>query len=231
MLKKITASDLAQSDAPKIFDVPVPPQCPRCNTAIDTRPLRAFYLKQLTTSNDTLGRLFVFYFCTHCQGCFIGTYNVSFSSLTAIQLSLDPKTIKNTTVFPDSVCEISPDFVKLYQQSEIAELNGLNEICGMGYRKALEFLVKDFAIYEHPNKAEKIAKTSLSQCITTYIKDPQIQDLAKASAWLGNDETHYSRQHDDYNFSDFKAFLDATVAAINYTFAYKKAKTLLSTPK
>jgi hypothetical protein len=55
--------------------------------------------------------------------------------------------------------------------------------------------------------------------------------LASASAWLGNDETHYSRKHDEYNFSDLKTFLDAFVTFIDSELAVAEAQKLLSKSK
>jgi len=37
----------------------------------------------------------------------------------------------------------------------------LKEICGVGYRKALEFLIKDYVILNHDDEKEKIEKNSL----------------------------------------------------------------------
>src|ERR1043166_3097052 len=45
-------------------------------------------------------------------------------------------------------------FIKTYLQSLVAESNGLDEIAGMGYRKAIEYLVKDWAIQNKPEDKE-----------------------------------------------------------------------------
>lgn len=84
-------------------------------------------------------------------------------------VSLAPRKTYHKTQFSQRIISLSSNFVKLYRQSERAELDGLDEICGMGYRKALEFLVKDFAIHEHPDNTKEIIKLPLSQCITDYI--------------------------------------------------------------
>lgn len=39
----------------------------------------------------------------------------------------------------------------------------------MGYRKALEFLVKDYAIFLNQEDEDKIKNASLSSCINNYI--------------------------------------------------------------
>lgn len=50
-------------------------------------------------------------------------------------------------VFSDIINEISPGFVKIYNQAHEAEIRLLDDIVGGGYRKALEFLIKDICIY------------------------------------------------------------------------------------
>lgn len=101
----------------------------------------------------------------------------------------------------------------------------------MGYRKALEFLVKDYAISINPDKVHEISHTALSPCINKFIDSDRIKALATASAWLGNDETHYCRKHDEYTLKHLKAFISAAVSFIDSELAYQEARQLLSTPK
>ncbi len=119
-------------------------------------------------------------------------------------------------------------FVKIYNQAEISENSGCLEICGLGYRKALEFLVKDYAIKFNPDDEESIKKQMLSPCINHYIDNPRIKTLATASAWIGNDETHYIRKHDDYDLHHLKTFIAALVSHIDSEFSYLKAVNLLN---
>lgn len=46
--------------------------------------------------------------------------------------------------------------------SHTAEQYKLLEICGVGYRKAIDFLIKDYSIANHPLEIEKIKKEMLS---------------------------------------------------------------------
>ena len=104
---------------------------------------------------------------------------------------------------------------------------GLTEICGMGYRKTLEFLIKDYAILIHSTETDSIKSKMLSPCISEYIENKHIKSLATASAWLGNDETHYNRKHSDYNFEHLKAFITAVVNYIDMELSYRDAQALL----
>jgi hypothetical protein len=51
----------------------------------------------------------------------------------------------NVQVFPDAVAKLSPTFVSIFAEAEEAAQLRLQQIAGPGYRKAFEFLVKDYA--------------------------------------------------------------------------------------
>lgn len=80
-------------------------------------------------------------------------------------------------------------------------------------------------------KPESIKSLMLSPCINKYIDNPKIKALATASTWLGNDETHYVRKHEDYNIEHLKVFISSVAAFIESDLAYAKATALLNAPK
>ena len=98
----------------------------------------------------------------------------------------------------------------------------------MGYRKALEFLIKDYCIYRHNNDEQKIKSMFLSQVIEKYVDSDKIKNLSKVSAWLGNDETHYVKKFDDKDINDLKKFINATVYFISYDLVSDTADDLVS---
>ena len=109
---------------------------------------------------------------------------------------------------PENIEKVSPVFVEIYSQATIAERETLDQIAGVGYRKAAEFLIKDYAIAKNKDDEEKIKTIMLGQVISTYLNDfPKIQALAKSVAWIGNDETHYVRRHDGKDIDDLKKFI------------------------
>jgi len=112
-------------------------------------------------------------------------------------------------------------FQIIYNQSNTAESYSLNEIAGMGYRKAIEFLVKDFCIYLNPDKKVEIENLLLGKCISTYITDTEIKNLATASTWLGNDETHYK------DIQDMKLFIHALLYFIECRLTLDEATTFI----
>jgi hypothetical protein len=106
---------------------------------------------------------------------------------------------------------VSKDFVRIYNQSEQAESEKLTEIAGPGYRKSLEFLIKDFVIIKKPDKKDEVIKSLLGTVISSFVEDTRIQATAKRAAWLGNDETHYYRKWEDKDIKDLKILIDLTV--------------------
>jgi hypothetical protein len=121
---------------------------------------------------------------------------------------------------------LSPNFCEIFTQASEAEMRGLDQVAGVGYRKALEFLIKDYCISKHPDHEAKIKTTALGPCIDTYVKDENIKDCAKLATWLGNDETHYVRKWDDKDINDLKALISLTSSWIETgirTDAYRSA--------
>lgn len=124
--------------------------------------------------------------------------------------------VKLENTLPELVNDKFPSFKEIYNQSLEAESQGLDQIAGVGFRKSIEFLVKEYAILKHPDKKDAIEKKFLSNVINDYLSDfPQIQTLARAAVWIGNDETHFVRKHEDKDISDMKRFLNATALFIS----------------
>ena len=126
--------------------------------------------------------------------------------------------------FSKHIKALSPDFCSIYNQAYASQQYRLNDISGMAYRKALEFLVKDYAIFLRPDDKEAIIKAPLSQCINNYIDNGKIKHLAVASAWIGNDETHYERKQQEYNVDDLIEFINAIVSFIDFDISAMNAE-------
>lgn len=117
--------------------------------------------------------------------------------------------------FSNRILQLSEKFVDIYNQAYAAEAYGLEEIAGMGYRKSLEFLIKDYLIHADPNQADTIRKVPLAQCINERVQNQNIKAVASRSAWLGNDFTHYVPKFEDKDISNMKNFIDAVVYWVN----------------
>lgn len=121
-----------------------------------------------------------------------------------------------------------PRFAKIYEQALTAESFGLDEIAGMGMRKAVEALIKQLAIELHPDRAEQIKNEMLSQTIKE-IEFQNVQLLAKANAYIGNDFTHLVPKHPEYTLEDLKKLIESLQYYILMTNALLSAKEIVST--
>lgn len=214
--------------------------CPQCNTDIVPTPIYA--VLHFTDTFDNGQRVpiaTVLNFCPKCKNSFITTYNAIYKGIVVEEILSDnihvffgKNVIKSEpsvfcgNVFSDYIMNLSPTFIEIYNQSENAEAIHLDQIAGMGYRKALEFLVKDYIIHKHQNDKSIIGEKSLSFCINNYINNQDIKILAEKSAWLGNDETHYVKKHTDRDVSDLKKFINACANYIEMELTVEDANTI-----
>lgn len=89
--------------------------------------------------------------------------------------------------------------------------SNLFHVAGMGYRKAIEFLIKDYLLYLCPADKEKIEKMSLSNCISNKLENEKLKVVASRATWIANDFVHYTRKYTDKDIGDIKRFIDACV--------------------
>ncbi|NRT78652.1 DUF4145 domain-containing protein [Clostridium beijerinckii] len=129
--------------------------------------------------------------------------------------------------FEKQINDISEKFVITYNQSQIAETHKLDQIAGMGYRKSIEYLIKDYIIYKNPEKLEEVQKEMLGRCISTMVDNTKIQKMAKGATWLGNDSTHYVRKWKDKDIEDLKCLIDLTVYWIMYELKTKEYEEIM----
>ena len=128
---------------------------------------------------------------------------------------------------PPGWSRLYPDFSKIFSEASECEKQGLFTIAGTGYRKALEFLVKDYLQKEQNLTKEAIGECRLEKCCQKIEFEP-IQKLANAATWLGNDETHYVVKHPEYDIDQMKSFLYALISSIHNKYELEKAEELLN---
>lgn len=204
----------------KSYNMEIPEICPHCGKSLFPN-----HLTSLEVGIEDNPYIASIYLCGSCCNYFFTiSQGIGFK---ANHIIYTYPVLKESVKISSSVEAISPNFVKIYNQAINAENNELDEICGMGYRKALEFLIKDFAIYKYPENTEDIIKCTLSNCIKKYCTNDRIKTLATACAWIGNDECHYIRKHEDYSVESLKAFINATVTFIESELSFDAATQLL----
>lgn len=187
-----------------------PDTCPICLHAIVPSKIHAFVDIDKGGQSNCMQ---VVFHCPRakCQQYFIANYGNRSGDWANFTLrDLQPHSRKKRD-FSKTIQDISASFCDIYNQAYAAEQDGLLEVCGVGYRKALEFLIKDYLIREKPEDAEKVKKKYLGDCIEKHIQSPQIKNVAKRAVWLGNDETHYTRKWEGKDLNDLKALIDLTL--------------------
>jgi hypothetical protein len=123
----------------------VPDTCPVCHSKIS--PIQKYGKVGTGYFRSNAQIVFV---CpnTQCNEFFIAYYESHPNQ---------PLQLKNTRpiepmspVFEESIRLISPSFCSIYEEAFKAEQYGLTEVCGVGYRKSIEFLIKDYLIRLFP---------------------------------------------------------------------------------
>lgn len=194
-------------------DIEIPDECPLCHSGIHPKYQYAFCDRARYKKKNCLQVVFK---CPRkeCGNLFIGYYVSIDTDLPKCRkfmlTDMRPKD-KTESRFSYIIENISNNFCTIYNQAMVAESYELSEICGAGYRKALEFLVKDYLIKLHPKKEEEIKKNYLASCIKEYIEDPRVRLVAERAVWLGNDEVHYSRKWEKKDLADLKRLIKLTV--------------------
>lgn len=173
------------------FEINVEDECPICHYGIDMS--QDLYRNYHDIHSDDLEfNIFTIHCCQHCHNGFVVRHHMRVVDGVIVEESqmLFPSEIKE--LFNDiEISSISPRFCDIYNQCHIAKNNNLTYLYGMGYRKAIEYLVKDYAIKENPGEQAVIENKTLHNCIVDYFKNSEAKDALLACKWIGNDETHY----------------------------------------
>lgn len=186
--------------------------CPICKHNIDPKEVA----KQPwdTGASEYLKRADVAYVCprSECQRMFIGIFHcasITSGGRNAVNYEFF-EALPNIPLAPRhdiEVATVSESFVEIYRQASFAEEYGLGDIAGGAYRKALEFLIKDYCTKKFPDKEKQIKRLQLGGVIAEYVKDPNVKLCANRAAWLGNDEIHYERRWVDKDIDDLKILI------------------------
>ncbi|MGD0038331.1 MAG: hypothetical protein ABSC53_13680 [Bacteroidota bacterium] len=203
----------------------LPDTCPLCHSGIEPRILIGNYIADATSMEG--GRLQIILRCPRkeCQNAFIASYWQSiysnFQNGRYFLQSLAPYNVEPPNV-PDEIKSVSKLFLKIYTQATTAEKFKLDQVAGAGYRKAIEFLIKDYCISINPQLSEDIKSKFLAKCIEDHVTDTNIKVCAKRATWLGNDETHYVRQWEEKDITDLKILIELTMGWIRNSILTEK---------
>ncbi len=202
-------------DKDRLWIDKLPESCPFCHKLIKPQVNGRNFNLSLTDTHNRLVLLDLFLSCSNdlCQSSFIGYYNqIGPNEYSFIKTSFGRNQIN---VFSNTIYTLSPRFCEIYNQALAAEKHELLEICGIGYRKAFEFLIKDYCINLNMAFKSTIERQRLSKTIKSFIHDEKFKQIVLRSAWLGNDETHYKRIHVNFDINDFKKLIGTILNMID----------------
>lgn len=215
------STNIASPTGKYLTTIEFPKTCPHCHQ----KAIPTLVNKEVMFLSDFCVIAALFFQCIECEHFFVNEYRLDKVG-DSFHISLVPYTYtkKIEADVPDRVQQISRKFVEIYEDSLYAESYDLHHLVGIGLRKATEFLLKDYAIYKNPDDADEIKPMYLMQVITKFYSDQKnILTLAKATTWLGNDETHYLKIHTDKDLDDLKMFLKALISFIDNSLIFEEA--------
>ena len=113
--------------------------CPCCGVSLFPDLLYAVCVDHDDTEEDIV---YTFNHCQNCDECFISKHPFDEENGDGFIYASSSPVKSCEQNFSEAITSLSPDFVSIYTQAALAESLGLDQICGIGYRKAIEFLVK-----------------------------------------------------------------------------------------
>lgn len=224
-------------------DIPIPmaTECPCCNKTMASDLIPIIAVNNLLPSNSMgnnkeeikIGSkcsVVSVYRCTSCNSLFsiwskhTADRNKQYETEWSCEIENAFPFDMHISKFSDKIMDLSKKFVTAYNQSELAEAQKLDEICGMGYRRALEFLVD--AYIKHKERVTIISEKNLQQKIQKHIDNDAVKMLAEKATWLGNDAVHIENKHPDRTVLDMKNFIRQICKWIDFELSVEDANTI-----
>lgn len=191
--------------------------CPICHWALIPKNIAGYYVPN--------GNVSLLELCPRCRNIFLVQYDAGLIGVNELWgsklIGIYPEVPDNSAI-SKQIKDLSPKFASIYAQAAKAEKSKLTAICGSGYRKSIEFLVKDYLIYKFPSDEATIKVEPLSASIRR-IEDDRIRILSERATWIGNDETHYIRKHENLDIAEMKRFIDAVLHYIESELSFERA--------
>lgn len=176
-------------------------RCPYCKTHTDS----GYTDKHFFRLSDKSTFFVVAQQCTCCNKLFAGLYMIE-NGIPGT-LGSYPTAMEVNDVDP-ILAQCSPHFAELYKQANACYTRGFYDLAGMGFRAALECLVKDFAIKCKGISPDEAAKAGLSEAIKNYLGKDALINAADVVRYLGNDYTHYQRKYEDYDIDTLLDYMN-----------------------
>lgn len=185
-----------------------PRTCAHCRYSIAVEPEAG---QVLPYDNEKFAHINAFR-CPRCKKAFLVVSEIYRSEDPVLKAFIP--VFSPVSVYPN-LDSISYSFKEIHQEAYHAYQLGLYRLAGVGFRTALEVLLKDFAISELGVREEDVAGVSLNNVIQNYYKHMCTTDLARAIQLLGNDCTHYINRHKDVPPEKIEKFYRKFVESIS----------------
>jgi len=203
------------------FELRFPNECPVCHYKMDLRnPVHSH-----CTESQSPRKVQLVFKCENidCDTLFIAHYDsIIQGKRERFYLARMTPSSPEPREIPEAARAVSERAINILSQADSALSEGLDEIAGPGYRKALEILIKDYVIgYKLQNPIDEdrdvVRQMRLAGVINTYFEEnSDIRDMAERAVWLGNDETHYVRKWEDRDIYDVRILIDLILNEIHH---------------
>lgn len=212
------------------LNLAIPEQCPFCNHHI--APILQ-YASYTHSDNHEKSKVVGYWACNSCANVFAAYYHLHMPySMMTLHGELDgtcPPLLSLTDVAP-SIQETFPYFTEILRQAEIAKAHELTDIAGMGFRKALECLLKDALVYLGRKSRTEVENLKLAACIEAFSDHPELEKAANRIRDIGNDYTHYKAKYEGYDLDQLQELIRLCLPLLSTQLILAKPLTLRETP-
>lgn len=178
-----------------------PMLCPICGAYVEGIRSESKHFSEIGNAN--MG--FVKYRCPHCKKAYIVAYEYDAQAKATTFRGFFPTMTE--VLESELLIKLSPGFENYFNQATRSEKAGDLELAAIGFRTALECLVKDYAITELHKDREEVVQKKLFGAIGEYLGERDLIAAADVVRILGNDYTHYERKYPEHDFALLKSYL------------------------
>lgn len=172
-------------------------KCPYCHQSSSCE----IFTQGIATNRDDINFIVQ---CTACGKIFFTKYKMNLG-FNLIPLTIFPNSSFQNQ-FPKELSQISPKFIEIYEQAITAKNSNLNELVGIGLRRAFEFLITDYI----KNVLSVEPKKTLEQKIE-QIDVKNVNVHSTLIRWVGNDTTHTRVTHPEFSVDDMIKSIEIVV--------------------
>lgn len=191
-------------------DLEIPGQCPFCARFI-TPTLRD--TNYFLSDDRYKSSMMAYWSCNGCAQVFAVRYNLVGTWIDVMKCNIDSlcPPLLSLTAVDERIQQVSSRFVDLLRQAETAKANGLTDIAGMGFRKALECLLKDALVFLGRKTHDEVCRMSLANAVASFSDNPRLKKASDNARVLGNEYTHYETRYEGYDLDTLQKLISVAL--------------------